>query len=248
MSHSPMDPDRLHAYVDGQLPDAERAAVDAWLAAHPDEGAKVRAWKRDADQLRSTWGHTAALPDAPWLDPVRIRQRLRAQRRTRLAQAAVLVLALGLGGLGGWQLRGTQTAGDNLPMADAVTAYRMFASQPVSMDFEGDRIGGLQDWLSRHFDEAGRIPDLSAQGYALYGARVLSTPEGAAAMLVYVDGQGGTLGVYLRPRTQRMREGARNDGGLLAQYWAQGDTAIAVVGSRFDPRARGVAPLVRSGG
>lgn len=244
-----MDPDRLHAYVDGQLPEAERATMEAWLAAHPDEAAKVRAWKRDAEQLRSAWGHAAALPDEPRLDPARIRQRLRAQRRARLAQAAVLVLALGMGGLGGWQLRGTQaTAGDNLPMADAVTAYRMFASQPMPMDFEGDRLGGLQDWLSRHFDEAGRIPDLGAQGYALRGARVLSTPEGAAAMLVYGDGQGGSLGVYLRPRTQRMREGARNEGGLMAQYWAQGDTAIAVVGSRFDPRARGVMPLVRSGG
>jgi hypothetical protein len=44
-----------------------------------------------------------------------------------------------------------------------------------------------------------------------------------------------------------MREGSREDDGLLARYWAQGDTAIAVVSSRFDARARS-PPLVRSGG
>ena len=77
---------------------------------------------------------------------------------------------------------------------------------------------------------------------------MMSTPEGAAAMLVYEDGQGGMLGVYLRPRTQRMRDGERRDGGLMARYWGQGDTAIAVVSSRFDQRADAIAPLVRRGG
>lgn len=248
MNRQAPHPDELHAYVDGQLPDARRAAVEAWLADHPDEAAKVRAWKRDAECLRSAWGGVVALPAEPRLEPVRIRQRMRAGRRTGMARAAVLVIALGLGGVGGWQLHGARGADQSLPMADAVSAYRLLANQQVSMDFEGDRTGGLQDWLGRHFNEAGRVPDLSSQGYALHGARMLSTPEGAAAMLVYQDGEGGTLGVYIRPRTQRMHEGAREDGGLMAQYWAQGDTAIAVVSSRFDARARQVAPLVRRGG
>lgn len=248
MNHLAPHPDELHAYVDGQLPAERRAAVEAWLAANPDAAARVRGWKSDTETLRSAWGNAAALPAEPRLDPARIRRRLHANRWSGLARAAVLVMALGLGGAGGWLARDARNGGDTLLMADAVTAYRLLADQQLPMDFEGDRMGGLQGWLARNFSKAGRVPDLTSQGYALRGARKLSTPEGAAAMLVYEDGQGGMLGVYLRPRTQRMREGQRRDGGLMARYWAQGDTAIAVVSSRFDERAREIAPLVRRGG
>lgn len=242
-------PDELHAYVDGQLPDERRAAVDAWLAANPDAAERVRGWRRDADALRSTWGGTATLPAEPRLDPARIRRRLRVERWTGMGRAAALVMALGLGGASGWLLHGMRGGSDNaLPMADAVTAYRLLADQQVSMDFEGDRMDGLQDWLAQNFAAAGRVPDLSSQGYTLQGARMLSTPEGAAAMLVYEDWQGATLGVYIRPRPQRLREGQRRDGALVARYWSQGDTAIAVVSSHFDERAEAVAPLVRGDG
>ena len=248
MNNRAPHPDELHAYVDGQLPAERRAAVEAWLAANPDDAARVRGWKADAEALRSAWGNATALSPEPRLDPARIRRHLRANRWTGLARAAVLVMVLGLGGAGGWWARDARDGHANPPMADAVTAYRLLADQQVPMDFEGDRMGGLQGWLARNFSEAGRVPDLTSQGYALQGARMLSTPEGAAAMLVYEDGQGGMLGVYLRPRTQRMSEGQRRDGGLMARYWAQGDTAIAVVSSRFDERAGDVAPLMRRGG
>ena len=66
-------------------------------------------------------------------------------------------------------------------------AYRLLVDQQVAMDFEGDRMGGLQGWLARNFNEAGRVPDLRSQGYALQGARMMSTPEGAAAMLLADD-------------------------------------------------------------
>lgn len=249
MNHPAPHPDELHAYVDGQLPDARRAAVEAWLAANPEAAERVRGWQRDADALRAAWGNSAALPDEPRLQPARIRRHLHADRWTGMARAAVLVMALGLGGASGWLLHGMRGGGHHtLPMADAVTAYRLLTDQQMAMDFEGDRMGGLQDWLARNFDAVGRVPDLSSQGYALQGARMLSTPEGAAAMLVYEDRQGATLGVYIRPRPRRMREGERRDGGLMARYWPQGDTAIAVVSSRFDERADEVAPLLRRGG
>ena len=42
----------LHAYVDGRLDPARRAAVAAWLEAHPEQAAQVEGWKRDAERLR----------------------------------------------------------------------------------------------------------------------------------------------------------------------------------------------------
>ncbi|KGM56387.1 hypothetical protein N799_04620 [Lysobacter arseniciresistens ZS79] len=244
MNHQPPNSDELHAFADGQLDGRRHDEVAAWLATHPAEAARVRGWKRDAGALRATLGTAATLPPAPQLQPAAIRRRLRGQRRQRLAQAAVLVLALGLGGSGGWLLRDARPDGPP-PMADAVSAYRMIVGREVEMDFASDRVGGLQAWLARHFGDAGRLPDLAAQGYALRGARMLSTPEGPAAMLLYEDAGGATVGVYLRPRTARMRDGARRDGELVARYWAEGDTAVAVVGTHLDQRARKVAPLLR---
>lgn len=248
MNNPAPHPDELHAYVDGQLPDARRAAVEGWLSANPDDAERIRGWRRDAEALRSAWGRPATLPADLRLDPAWIRRQLHARRWTVMARAAALVMALGLGGTSGWLLHGLRSGGDALPMADAVTAYRLLADQQVAMDFEGDRLGGLQHWLARNFDTVGRVPDLSSQGYALQGARMLSTPEGTAAMLVYQGVQGERLGVYIRPRPRRLREGERRDGGLMARYWTQGDTAIAVVSSQLDQRADAVAPLLRRGG
>ncbi len=39
----PVMDDELHAYVDGELPADRRAAVEAWLATHPDDAARVAA-------------------------------------------------------------------------------------------------------------------------------------------------------------------------------------------------------------
>ncbi|MGB6467713.1 MAG: anti-sigma factor, partial [Xanthobacteraceae bacterium] len=38
--------DELNAYVDGELPADRRMAVEAWLATHPDDAAKVGAWRK----------------------------------------------------------------------------------------------------------------------------------------------------------------------------------------------------------
>jgi anti-sigma factor RsiW len=34
--------DELHAYVDNELPTERRGDVEAWLAVHPDDAARVR--------------------------------------------------------------------------------------------------------------------------------------------------------------------------------------------------------------
>ncbi len=45
-----------------------------------------------------------------------------------MALAASLAMALGNGGVGGWQTRELAMRQNYLPMADAVQAYRMFAA------------------------------------------------------------------------------------------------------------------------
>ena len=47
-----IDTDALHAYADGQLTAEQNAAVEAYLAEHPDAAALVAQWQRQNDAMR----------------------------------------------------------------------------------------------------------------------------------------------------------------------------------------------------
>jgi len=53
--HIPVTEDELHAYVDNELPAERRGDVEAWLAAHPDEAARVQSWRTMAEALHARY-------------------------------------------------------------------------------------------------------------------------------------------------------------------------------------------------
>jgi anti-sigma factor RsiW len=239
----------LHAYVDGMLEGARRAEVEAWLAHHPERAAELRAWQRDAQQLRAAFaGET--LSAAPELDPSRLRANLARARRVRYAMAASVLLSIGIGGLMGWQMRGwTQpaaVASVAVPMGDAIAAHRLFATRH---DLRPDRAasnGDLQAWLDTNFREPMRLPDLRASGFRQSGARLLATEQGTAALIVYENTAGEAISFYIRPPGPRHRllpRGDRRDGDLLAQYWSRGGYNYAMV-SRDDDSSAGIVRRV----
>ena len=71
----------LHAYVDGELPADRRAAVETWLAAHPQDAARVEAWQAQADLIKARYGGVAQEPVPPRLDLDRLGRRERRSRR-----------------------------------------------------------------------------------------------------------------------------------------------------------------------
>src|SRR3546814_13417084 len=78
----------------------------------------------------------------------------------------------------------------------------------------------LQAWLSARLGRPMALPDLQTYGFALLGGRMLATPDGAAAMLVYQDAEGGRISVYVRPSTRPGDvRGSRREEGLALRYW-----------------------------
>ena len=55
----PITEDELHAYVDNELPAERRGDVEAWLATHPDDAARVRSWRAMAEALHARYGAIA---------------------------------------------------------------------------------------------------------------------------------------------------------------------------------------------
>lgn len=231
----PPDEQDLHAYVDERLPQEQRQRLEAWLMNHPETAAQVRAWQREAQHLRAAWSGALQLDENPRLEPRVVRRALRARRAKVLAQAAALVLAIGVGAVGGWQARGPEqlvlTA--SAPMTDALAAYRMFAVQGMlPADYSAGSADELQAWLDRYFSSAQRLPDLTAAGLRPRGARLLTTEQGPAAMVIYEGANGQRASFYVRPPGPGYRllpRGSRRDGELQADYWSDPSYNYAMV-------------------
>ncbi len=230
--------DELHAYVDECLDPERRRAVELYLAANPEQARQVEGWRRDARQLRAALSGFAGQAANPRLDPAHVRRELRRRRQRHWANAGVLLLTLGIGGLGGWQVRESSLVASNLPMADALQAHRLFADASA-LDLSARDPARLQAWLGQHFRHVGNLPDLSAYGFTPLGARLLSNEQGPAALLVFEDAQGQRISLFLRSPSEqftRMPSGERTDGQLQARYWSRGDYNYALISAAADNR------------
>src|SRR5260370_3193337 len=96
---SPVTEDELHAYVDGELPADRQAAVEAWLAAHPEDAARVSAWRAQAELIKARYAGIALEPVPARLGLARLR---RLERRWTRSAAAAGIAAFVIGGLFGW--------------------------------------------------------------------------------------------------------------------------------------------------
>jgi anti-sigma factor RsiW len=233
MINMPPNDNDLHAYVDRQLSEADQRRMETYLDNHPDVAARVKAWQQDAQHLRAALSAALQQPPNPKLDPALIRQRRKHRSHRHLASAAVLLLAVGVGGIGGWQARQMTIMSAVLPMSDALQAYRLFAQQGIlPADYQASDEGTLQGWLDRYFTQANRLPDLSGAGFKPVSGRLLSTEQGAAAMVVYQDPSGQKISFYVRPPGPKnflLPRGSRRDGELQAEYWSGAGYNYAVV-------------------
>src|SRR5690606_34707534 len=140
MNNDPRIDERMrHAYVDGRLSTEEQKTKAIYLAAHPQEARKLDAWRKDAAQLQAAW-QTAGPPLNPALDPAVIRMRLKERATMRWQLAASILVALGIGGLSGWQLNAGPTspaslAARPLPMQDADRKSTRLNSSHVKISY-----------------------------------------------------------------------------------------------------------------
>ena len=83
--------DELHAYVDGELAPERRMAVEAWLARHPDDAARVAEWRAQADAIRVRYGAIVSEPLPASLDVSRIARSARSWRSAAIIIEAAIM-------------------------------------------------------------------------------------------------------------------------------------------------------------
>ena len=198
---APVTEEELHALVDGELPQDRKQAVDAWLAAHPDQAAAVAAWRAQADSIRARYGAVVNEPVPARLMLDQVLKRGRSIGRSWAAVAvAASIAAFIAGGAAGWFARGASAAspsGFDALTADALDAYKLYVVEvrhPVEV--AGSERPHLTQWLSKRLGTELRVPDLQTIGLKLVGGRLLPGPTGAAAFYMYEGPSGERFTVY----------------------------------------------------
>jgi anti-sigma factor RsiW len=241
----PVTEDELHAYVDNELPAERRGEVETWLAAHPDDSARVQSWRAMAEALHARYD---AVADEPVPKRLEIERLVRQPRRWIYGAIAATLVAFVAGGAVGWVAHGVTAAPSafqNLTL-DALDAHRLYVVEvrhPVEVP--GSERTHLQQWLTKRCGWSVRAPELDATGLKLVGGRLLPGPTGPASFLMYESASGERFTLYTsrgKTETAQMRYTAAENSG--AMYWSENGVGYVLSGPTDKDRLDQVAKLV----
>jgi anti-sigma factor RsiW len=201
--------DRISAYLDGALTDAECQELEAMVAADPAIAAEFEALSRVdvavaagfADMLAEPVPlHLARSIEAAHRDIARTPAR--AGNVTWLRSLAASVALVGIGAVGGAVLTRAlappvQTAAAAPGWLDQVAEYHaVYAAQGRHLvEVPATEQAHLEAWLSEQTGVPFAVPDLTASGLIFEGARLLVANGKPVAQLMYRDAAGAVIAV-----------------------------------------------------
>lgn len=250
--------EHLSALLDGALPPAEAAAVEAALAADAGLRAEYEALlgadraARDAfaallDRpvplgLARTVG-TAPVPQSAAPGP-------RPPRRAPAWLNIAAGLALALVGAGGGFLAGRGTA--PVPARDWVAEiadyHAVYAAQGRHLvEVGAAEAAHIETWLSEQTGVVFRIPDLSASGLSFEGGRLLVAAGKPVGQLMYRDGAGRVVALCFLASALPPTEGAapRDLGAFDALVWGREGARFILIGPEGYPALPAIAEAAR---
>lgn len=235
--------EELHAFVDGELPAHRHPAVEAWLATHPEDAARVGTWRIQADALRARYG-TVSGEQVP--RRLRVERLMRARRSWRALAAAAILLAFLGGGLAGWLARGATAVVPNdleVLTSEALNAHKLYAVEvrhPVEV--AGEDRTHLVQWLSKRVGYDLRAPELERINLKLVGGRLLPGPTSAAAFFMYEAPSGERFTLYCtRAAAGETALRYNAEGDLGAVFWADHNVGYVIAGPGDRDRLQQIA-------
>ena len=233
---------QLHALADGVLPEDQRAAIDAHLRAHPEDAARVDAWREQNQQLRALFDPVLEETFPPALLQAAAPPAANQAWYSHAVQAAAAIVLVFAGGMGGWLLRGDGgdmrvASASPLTLArSAAIAHAVYTPEvrhPVEVGVEQE--AHLVQWLSKRLGSTLRPPVLSPLGYHLIGGRLLpGDGDGPVAQFMYEEGTGKRLTLYVAKERAGKQETAfryTQEKDLSVFYWIDGQLGYALSAS-----------------
>ncbi|WP_158745476.1 anti-sigma factor [Acidisphaera sp. L21] len=247
----PVQEEELHAFVDDRLDPERREAVARRLAVDPALQRRVDDWRAQRDILRDAlaFRHREPIPPALSLSSLAEARLAAGSRGNQWRLAASIVLALAVGGAGGWLAHGPQNPTEIARLSmEAASAYRTFANDSAhAIELRPDSAIELTGLITQKLGRSVAIPDLTALGYHLLGGRMLAVMYGPAAMLIYEDAQHNRITVYIQPMRRGDEMPMRSvDAGTVDGYaWINRQIGYSVMSEGDRARLHSIANRVR---
>ncbi|MEM9843940.1 MAG: anti-sigma factor [Pseudomonadota bacterium] len=199
--------EKLSAFLDGELPDAEAREVEEALQADPGLQAELErlmaanqmAQEAFADMLNDPvpMSLAAAVRNAPGDTPANI------SSPPQLSWFAALgvVLALGIGGIGGY-MTGVSQSNPGLAapgwLMDVADYHGVYAGQKRHLvEVGADEADHIRTWLTGTVGAPVPTPDLTGHGLTFRGARLLVAAGKPVAQLMYTDAEDRVVALCL---------------------------------------------------
>ena len=239
----------LNSYVDGELDQHAMLEVEAWIANHPDDAAKVAVYQQQKLSLHKLFDPVSedAIP-SEMLAVFNANQPPPDKSYWKQVTAAALLLATG--SIAGW---GSHSLYQGLPYRDlpkyvdrAMGAHVVYAAEVLHpVEVPVDQEAHLVKWLSKRIGQPLKPPSLTTMGFELIGGRLLEESALPAAQFMYEDTGGRRLTVYIRSNDSNDSafKFIKNEG-ANAFYWIDAPFAYALVGDIPRPELQEVAQIV----
>jgi anti-sigma factor RsiW len=246
--------DQLSARLDNALPAPEAAAIDRALAADPALRASYNALAAADAAARADFAAMLSAPlplslaravgSAPAAAPVPAVPALRPV--WTLLAASLACLAIGAGG--GW-LAARQTTPARDWIADVGDYHAVYAAQTRHLvEVPASEADHIVTWLTAQVGHDAHIPDLTANGLAFQGARLLVADGKPVAQLMYQDAAGQVVALCWiasdKPPTAAATP--RTLGAFDALVWGESGARYILIGPRGYPALPAIAETARS--
>lgn len=236
--------DDLHAYVDNQLSEEKRKAVEDLMQNDRTVAEKIHQWQQQNEAISIYFDKTSFddIPEQLNIDAFKnntetknnIVKPLSSRKYYTIAASLLLMVA---SGSGGWFAHGvfnsTQQSTPSFVKL-AISAYEVFSVEvlhPVEVGV--DKKDHLLAWLSKRIDHPIKVPELEKYGFKLLGGRLLSMQESRpAAQFMFENNKGKRVTLLVS------KSAIYKDRDLIFQkektvnsfYWMDSEVAYSVSG------------------
>ncbi len=219
----------------------------------PSDSHDPLAWQAQREALRQLHRDVLDEPVPPALLAAASQASQRHAGRTRWTQLGGMAASVAIAFAAGWLLHAQTTGtGAVTTLAQrsvsrefvhaASVAHAVYAPEkrhPVEVAAAEQQ--HLVQWLSKRLDRPLKVPDLSAEGYALVGGRLLPGEDGARAQFMFENAAGERVTLYIgaldgttaaagKPSSKETAFRFATDGPVPSFYWMDQGFGYAVAG------------------
>jgi anti-sigma factor RsiW len=250
---------KLSAYLDGELPPDESAALAARLRTDAGLRAELEALSAANDAAKKDFAAMLSAPMPLSLaraidripEPVNLSAAPAVARGLPVWATLAASLALFAVGAGGGYVAGqrnpTETARDWV--AEIADYHAVYATQTRHLaEVPASDVAHLVKWLTDQTGVPFEIPDLSGQGLDFQGGRLLVAAGKPVGQLMYLDAAGQVVALCFiasdKPATDAIE--TRNLGGFDALIWGKPGARFILIGPKDYPGFTSIADSARS--